>query len=60
VVYPTARHAGYAVVLPPGGRQSDPMLDRLLVRAQFWNTDQWGQTVTWTAYVPQYVCTRWR
>ena len=29
-------------------------------RAQFWNTDQWGQTVTWTAYVPQYVCTRWR
>jgi hypothetical protein len=26
--------------------------------AQFWNTDQWGQTVTWTDYAPHYVCTR--
>ena len=24
--------------------------------AQFWNTDQWGNTVTWVSYVPQYVC----
>jgi len=24
--------------------------------AQFWNTDQWGNTVTWVDYTPQYVC----
>jgi hypothetical protein len=24
--------------------------------AQFWNTDEWGHTVTWTGYAPQYVC----
>jgi hypothetical protein len=24
--------------------------------AQFWNTDQWGNTVTWVSYAPQYVC----
>ncbi len=24
--------------------------------AQFWNTDQWGNTVTWVGYQPQYVC----
>lgn len=24
--------------------------------AQFWNTDQWGNTVTWVDYAPQYVC----
>lgn len=24
--------------------------------AQFWNTDQWGNTVTWVGYAPQYVC----
>jgi len=25
-------------------------------QAQMWNTDQWGNTVTWVDYVPQYVC----
>ncbi len=25
-------------------------------QAQMWNTDEWGRTVTWVAYVPQYVC----
>jgi hypothetical protein len=25
-------------------------------QAQMWNTDQWGRTVTWVDYVPQYVC----
>jgi hypothetical protein len=25
-------------------------------QAQFWNTDEWGHTVTWTGYAPQYVC----
>jgi hypothetical protein len=25
-------------------------------QAQMWNTDQWGKTVTWVDYVPQYVC----
>jgi hypothetical protein len=24
--------------------------------AQFWNTDEWGHTVTWVGYAPQYVC----
>ncbi len=24
--------------------------------AQLWNTDAWGHTVTWLAYVPYYVC----
>lgn len=24
--------------------------------AQFWNTDQWGNTVTWVGYQPQYAC----
>jgi hypothetical protein len=24
--------------------------------AQFWNTDEWGRTVTWTGYAPQYAC----
>lgn len=24
--------------------------------AQFWNTDQWGNTVTWVGYAPRYVC----
>ena len=24
--------------------------------AQFWNTDQWGNTVTWVGYAPHYVC----
>jgi hypothetical protein len=24
--------------------------------AQFWNTDEWGRTVTWTSYAPQYAC----
>lgn len=24
--------------------------------AQFWNTDQWGNTVTWVGYQPQHVC----
>jgi hypothetical protein len=24
--------------------------------AQFWNTDQWGNTVTWVGYAPQYAC----
>jgi hypothetical protein len=24
--------------------------------AQFWNTDEWGNTVTWVSYAPQYVC----
>jgi hypothetical protein len=24
--------------------------------AQFWNTDEWGHTVTWMGYAPQYVC----
>ena len=25
-------------------------------QAQFWNTDQWGNTVTWVNYTPRYVC----
>jgi hypothetical protein len=25
-------------------------------QAQFWNTDQWGNTVTWVDYAPQYIC----
>lgn len=24
--------------------------------AQFWNTDEWGRTMTWTGYAPQYAC----
>jgi hypothetical protein len=24
--------------------------------AQFWNTDEWGRTVTWVSYAPQYFC----
>jgi hypothetical protein len=24
--------------------------------AQYWHTDLWGHTVTWTAYAPHYVC----
>jgi hypothetical protein len=24
--------------------------------AQFWNTDEWGKTVTWVGYQPQYAC----
>ena len=24
--------------------------------AQFWNTDQWGHSVTWAGYAPHYVC----
>lgn len=24
--------------------------------AQYWHTDQWGNTVTWVSYAPQYVC----
>ena len=24
--------------------------------AQFWHTDEWGKTVTWTGYAPQYAC----
>jgi len=24
--------------------------------AQFWNTDEWGKTVTWVGYAPQYAC----
>jgi len=24
--------------------------------AQFWKTDAWGRTVTWTGYAPHYVC----
>ncbi len=25
-------------------------------QAQFWSTDEWGNTVTWVGYQPQYVC----
>jgi hypothetical protein len=24
--------------------------------AQFWHPDEWGRTVTWTGYAPQYAC----
>ena len=24
--------------------------------AQFWHTDEWGNTVTWVAYTPYYGC----
>jgi hypothetical protein len=24
--------------------------------AQFWHTDEWGKTVTWMGYAPQYAC----
>jgi hypothetical protein len=24
--------------------------------AQFWHTDEWGKTVTWVGYAPQYAC----
>lgn len=24
--------------------------------AQFWNTDEWGNTVTWVGDAPQYAC----
>jgi len=27
-----------------------------LYLAQFWNTDEWGNTVTWVAYTPYYGC----
>jgi hypothetical protein len=25
-------------------------------QAQYWHTDEWGRTVTWVGYAPQYVC----
>ena len=43
----------YRAPAPPAARQCRVAY---WYPAQFWNTDQWGNTVTWVSYAPQYVC----
>jgi hypothetical protein len=43
----------YRAPTPPPTRQCRVVSWYL---AQFWNTDEWGKTVTWVGYQPQYAC----